>query len=371
MVYLYSVVIIIAVLIFLFFALAKIAKMYDEKKTEKHVLAFIKNNPDKASMYVYVNGKTIVDYGAERKMPLASTVKIMIAIEYAKQVASKKVEPHTMVSLHEIDRYYIPNRDGGAHPNWLKSLHIEQVTPDSFIPLQEIVRGMIAYSSNANTEYLIDYLGLERINKTIQELHLNFHDPLFPISSAMLISSYLNDKQKRSRKQLHQYIQQMSSKEYSLHACDIHNLLKNDLSKELVTNFTRSSSFDRKLQQIKSSKLPSSTAKDYATLLKRIHQDDELFTAPIRDTIRSIMDRPLAPHSKFAYLGSKGGSTISILNEALYSKDLEGNTLDMALFIDDPSGLDNMWLRHKIDLFLHKFLVDLTFRQKVLDTLTS
>jgi D-alanyl-D-alanine carboxypeptidase len=103
--------------------------------------------------------------------------------------------------------------------------------------------------------------------------------------------------------------------------------------------------------------------------MKRLHHEDGLSTAQICETVRTIMNRKLEPHSQFSYLGNKGGSTIFILNEALYSKDIHGNTFDMALFIDDYSGTDHPWLSQKIDLFLQQFLVDPAFRQKVADTL--
>lgn len=368
MTYLYIAAIAIVVIVTAYFGWAAALKKRDEKKTEEHVLAFIKNNPDKASMYAYVNGNTFIDYQSHRNMPLASTVKIMIAIEYAKQVTSNKIDANERVPLNHLDKYYIPNTDGNAHPSWLTFLP-SQAASDGCVSIHEVVCGMIAFSSNANMEYLIDYLGLDNINRTIEQLQLDYHDPLFFLSSSFLLPFYMKEKEKWKRKELNNRIKQMPYKKYMEHAQDIQHFLKHASPTERSSAFHRFTRANLELQRIMSCKLPCSTTKDYATLMKRLHLGDGLCTAQICEMVRTIMNRKLSPHSKFSYLGSKGGSTISIYNDALFSKDIDGNTFDLALFFHDFSEADEMWLNKKIDLFLHKFLVDPAFRQKVADTL--
>ena len=41
--------------------------------------------------------------------------KIVIAIEYAKQVAEGKIRKDEKISLKELEKYYVKNTDGGAH----------------------------------------------------------------------------------------------------------------------------------------------------------------------------------------------------------------------------------------------------------------
>lgn len=52
--------------------------------------------------------------------------------------------------------------------------------------LEEVAKGMIRFSSNANAGYLQDKLGLERIHGTIAELGLPHHEPLFPLDGELL-----------------------------------------------------------------------------------------------------------------------------------------------------------------------------------------
>ena len=49
------------------------------------ILAFLSAHPDKSSMQLVRNDTVLADFHADRTMPLASTVKIIIAIEYAEQ----------------------------------------------------------------------------------------------------------------------------------------------------------------------------------------------------------------------------------------------------------------------------------------------
>ncbi|MCS6821401.1 MAG: class A beta-lactamase-related serine hydrolase [Microscillaceae bacterium] len=44
----------------------------------------------------------------DKIMPLASTVKIILAIEYAEQSANGQLNPDKMVSINELDKFYIP-----------------------------------------------------------------------------------------------------------------------------------------------------------------------------------------------------------------------------------------------------------------------
>lgn len=80
------------------------------------MLNFVKDNPGKASLTIIDNGKAIIQYHADRKMPLASVAKILVAVEYAKQAAENKVKPEQMVSLDETNRYYMLKLDGDAQP---------------------------------------------------------------------------------------------------------------------------------------------------------------------------------------------------------------------------------------------------------------
>lgn len=135
---------------------------------ENKVLDFIRSNPDKSAVLIYRNDTLVAAQNVNSMMPLASTVKIIVAIEYADQSAQGLINPDELVLLKDLDKYYVPGTDGGAHSGRLKALSKKGMTGQ--VPVREIVKGMIEYSSNANTEWLQDKLGLKNINNRLKSL---------------------------------------------------------------------------------------------------------------------------------------------------------------------------------------------------------
>ncbi|PGK37926.1 hypothetical protein CN907_15445 [Bacillus anthracis] len=140
-------------------------KEYGNSKEEpNYVLNYIKEHRDDktASLIVKRNGETLTSINENEKLPLASMSKIIIAIEYAKQVAEGKIRKGEQISLKELERYYVKNTDGGAHPAWLADVKAKELVKSGQTSLEEVVKGMIHYSSNANAK---DYMSLmEKIN---------------------------------------------------------------------------------------------------------------------------------------------------------------------------------------------------------------
>ncbi|MDQ0046859.1 beta-lactamase class A [Paenibacillus polymyxa] len=188
-------IILIFVLICILFLL--IAKRQNNKKTEMDVLNFLKENPSKASLYMIKNGMEKICYNSEVKMPLASTVKVIIAIEFVRQVVTKILDEQELVPLEELNKFYIPGSDGNAHHNWIKSIRSNHKGVQGKITLLDITHGMLAYSSNANTEFLMAKMGLDKINENIMKLSLSSHDKIFFFICGIHVSLYPRDRKHR------------------------------------------------------------------------------------------------------------------------------------------------------------------------------
>lgn len=118
---------------------------------------------------VYLNG--------DAPMPLASVSKLITLVAYAEAVAAGELNPLEQVSLAELDRYYLPNFDLGAHQRAINELtqNGEIISPeaDPSVQLEDVAAMMIHYSSNAAADYLQLRLGQERIEQTAIDLGLN------------------------------------------------------------------------------------------------------------------------------------------------------------------------------------------------------
>lgn len=157
------------------------------KKDKYDLLNYFKEHKDKLSITLKENGKDTFALNAEKDFPLASTLKIIIAFNFVKSVTNNNISITDQVELNELERFYIPNTDGGAHPDWKKAINYR-----TEVSLLEIAKGMMQYSSNACTDYLIDRIGVDVINQSIEALKLN-HDKISYLTPPTLLPGYLSD----------------------------------------------------------------------------------------------------------------------------------------------------------------------------------
>lgn len=99
-------------------------------------------------------GQTVF-YNAGAQMPLASVSKLLIFIEYAQRVDTGQIALDERVSVAALERYNLPRTDRGAHDRFMEAYPAGTTT----LPLWDVaVEGMIQYSSNAASDYLLDRL---------------------------------------------------------------------------------------------------------------------------------------------------------------------------------------------------------------------
>ncbi len=325
---------------------------------ENKILNFIKNNPDKSSMLLVRNDTVVASLNIEKVMPLASTVKIILAIEYAEQCAKGQLNSEELVLLSELEKFHVPNTDGGAHKSWLES--IKGKVADGKIPIREVVKGMIKYSSNANTEWLLDRLGIENVNNRLDSLGLKNHTEIYYIVSALFVGKELFPDLKG--KELQKKLTDVSQSEYIAATKKIHQKLLGDtLYKKNIGDF----GMDR--QKIWSDRLPSSTVEDYVSIMKKINSRS-YFSENAQRYLDEVMEYVLEnPANKewLEHCGMKGGSTAFVLTKALYATDRKGNRTEMAYFLNNLSLLENIRLQMSMNEFELKTLANKEFREKV------
>lgn len=326
-----------------------------------YVLNHLKNNPETTSLFVARNGEEIISYQADIVRPLASTVKIPIAIEYAFQVEEGLLDCQQLISLDELNKFYLKGTDGNAHEEWLKDIRANNKVKENQVTLHEIVKGMITYSSNANTEFLLHLLGVSEINKRINSLGLTDHEPIYPMVSPLLIPGYIANES--SKDEIIEALEAMPIERYRELATDLSNRMEaSDID---IESYFYKHPLD--IQKIWSDRLPGASASDYARLLAII-SNDELPTeaaAIMRDVMEWLMEFNEANHDVYAHFGSKGGSTAFILNDALYAEDLDGNKTEIVLFTDQLNLWENIMIGHNMNSFIGNIIGNETYREEV------
>lgn len=339
--------------------------LYKEFKTSnpEYIMEFVKEhaaNGDVA-MSIQYNDENWVNVNENERLPLASTVKIILAITYAQQAAEGKINPKQLVSVADLNKFYLPKTDGGAHEAWLA-----QLPKEDMVPLEEVVKGMIAYSSNANTDYLMDVLGMENINNTLQQLELSKHDVIYPLTSVLYIPSQLMQEQNLSSKELVEAMQAMDMEEYRNRAIAIyHQWQTAPLSKEEKEQLLKTLSMD--IQKVWSDRLPASTTKDYVAIMEKLN-NKSYFSEEVYQYLDPVMEQLMespANRELFKHAGQKGGSTAFVLTIAMYAMDQKQNRTELAFFANNLSVLEQAKLERNLNSFQLKFLTEEAFREKV------
>ena len=333
-----------------------------------YVLKRLKEHPQNSSFYLAENGKVVVAYESAVKRPLASTVKILVALEYAMQVEENRLQKDTLVSLDELSKFYLKNSDGGGHEAWLEAMQQNNSIQHNQVTLHNVAKGMITYSSNANTDYFIHLLGADAINARKNQLELSQHDDVYPIVSALYISDAIQTGE-LSEEELVEKINAMSFEEYSAIAQQLNEKMQTgeiDLRGETLN-------LSSKLQKVWSDRLIGSSANDYGKLLQLISNDELPLVAA--ETMRDLMEWPMQLNeenkNRYAHIGRKGGSTMFVLTNAMYVEDLKGNQFELVYLFDQLNVLESFLLRKNRQSFESKLINEEDYRNKVIEQLVQ
>lgn len=329
-----------------------------------YFIQFIEENKDspRFSMVLQYNQAKLIELRPEEPLPLASTVKIIIAIEYARQAAEGRIDPEMEVELKALNQYYVPKTDGGAHEAWIAHLGLKEESDT--VPVSEIAYGMIAFSSNANTEYLMGLLGLDSIQKLITELDLQYHEPLYPLVSSLFVASDLMKEQQLTKGETLSALKQMDLADYRLAAIQIHNRISSSpLTAEDKQKLSKWLSLD--VQKVWSDRLPRSTTRDYVSIMEKLNSKSYFFNEVHQylDPVMEGLMRDSRNQEWLQHAGQKGGSTMFVLTNAMYATDNEGNTLELAVFMTDLTWKEQAKLSHSLNSFQLKLLTDETVRE--------
>lgn len=135
-------------------------------------------NPDSVGLVAFQVGQETngIYLNANVPMPLASLVKLVHLVAYVEAAEAGELNPLETIPLAEVDRFYLPNFDLGAHRRAVNEMRndgrlIGESNPT--LLLEEIPWMMMRHSSNAASDYLQFRLGQERIEQTARSLGLD------------------------------------------------------------------------------------------------------------------------------------------------------------------------------------------------------
>lgn len=325
------------------------------------IVDFIKKNPNESALYIIKNDTAVVKHNEHVLMPLASTVKLVVAIEFAKQSGAGVFDTAKYVAISELDKFYLPLTDGGAHPAWKKYTSELGLIKNDSVRLIDIARGMIMFSSNANTDFLIGLLGIQNVNSNLKLLNLKDHTPIYPIVSPLFF--YQNPKGKKEEVIL-KSILKMSDSEYAHYAYKMHLAMKAD--NKLKASF-RPMDVTAAMQKMWSDRLPASTVRTYAqlanTLNKRAFLSKDAYGV-LQRVVEFLMENP-NNISFLQHAGMKGGSTSFVLTKCFYATLTDGTRIEIAIFFNNITYREVNKLSAQLNDFELRILTEPNFINEI------
>lgn len=329
-------------------------------KSKEDLLTFVMKNKRDISATMIENEDVVLDWNGDQKTPLASTVKLMVLFHFVKTVSSGDTKLNEKVALSDIERFYIDRTDGGAHTYWLEVNGFSE-----HATILDVAKGMMQFSSNACTDYLIDRLGLEKINDQMKQAGLIEHDELMPLTPMILWSAYVSDHEQDALKQM----SGVSHEQYKSLMSEIFNIMKSDPEhKKILEEKTMEKDLlSFHIQSLLTQKMTKSTTNQYAQFMKRLH--DELLTTEEKSLFSQIVLGEIFKTETDQYLWYKGGATLFVFTGALYRKT-ETSSISLSLFINDPKADNSHWIEEVFNEFILTAAVDQHFRQRLIQAFT-
>jgi len=275
---------------------------------------------------------------ADAQMPLASVVKIVNLIAYANAVTDGQLDPGSWIPVEELDRFYLPGMDLGAHRQALNDLEERSLIarePPS-VPLEEVPMMMIRYSSNAAADYLHMVIGQEKLELTAQELGLDSQTAPCPWIGQFLVMSN-HQRQGNDWLTINELIENPAI--YGLEVMRLTDAYVNDPEFRNDALNSRQRRAQINVQALFSENLNAQAApRDYANLMAMIIRN-ELNTAFSNILVRRVLEWPMvfpANQELFSTVGFKNGSLPGILTVSYYAQRLEdGAQVVVVLFFRD------------------------------------
>ncbi|MDX2137460.1 MAG: serine hydrolase [Chloroflexota bacterium] len=319
-------------------------------------LDFIAAQPDDvAVLCIPSDAAGEIAHNAEVPFALASTFKIIVLAELARQLDAGLIDPDEAVSVSEVDAYWLPATDGGGHPQFISFLGAERETAT----LREIAYGMIRFSSNAAADYLTVRLGYDGYAELYQTLGLEStqfvtgtllglylvlenHETgpadvtaldaeTFAAESTRLTDLFLNDPTWRTF-ELADLGARQTAAQAAVAAGDLALIqAEYDRQAAFVERFgIRGSARD--MLRVMAAAYGGETFSDEAQAL-------------MRGVLNWLMDLNPANREVYSHLGNKGGSWASVLTGTWYAQPIGAEPTLLAVFYRNlPLPLWSNWL---------------------------
>jgi hypothetical protein len=282
-------------------------------------------------------------------MPLASVVKLIHLVAYTERVASGELDPLEFIQLDDLERYYLPGLDLGAHTRAIRELEEQGrlLQGSKAVRLEDVPWMMIRHSSNAATDYLHMRIGQEAIEETALDLGLTTQTAPCPFLGQFLAMSNHTRSPVGGIGAIEAYVAEPES--YGREAMAL-TLIYSDDPSFRQAEISRRGRTSLQIQRMFTENLnPQASARQYASLMAKLAQNG-LSDADSSFWARRYLEWPMqfqANQELFSNLGYKNGTLPGILTTVYYAYPIgDARPTVVALFFRElPNRTYQQWRR--------------------------
>ncbi len=328
------------------------------------VQEFMEQYPDRVSLFLQVEDEAYADQKPNQVLPLASTIKMLLVADAMQMLSRGELDKDLKIPLESLERFHLPGTDGGAHMAWLAGLEQEASAVPELVDFPQLFRGILMYSSNANTEFLIRLMGRERMETLAERWEVDLSTAPYPFVGSILIPQYLQDNEQVPQKDLPSALRALSADGYADLAWAMSDSLAMDEQSAIKENFKLSG---LAAQKVWSERLVGSSARQWADLAFRFNRRSALSPYEQENLIKThefIMQSP-GNQRLYQHAGLKGGSTGFLLSQCAYATTLEGERIELVYFLFNLNPLEVRLLSQKLNDFDAAILSDASAREEL------
>ena len=273
------------------------------------VWCYLRNNPEQYALAAWDVGNESkgVFHDADRAWPLASTMKIIILALACHRLENGEWAENTIIG--DIDLFYLPGTDGGAHSKAVKALGGKITT------LGEALSAMIQFSDNAASDAILFELGKPAVDAEVKQLGV--FEPPHPIAGTMALM-----------------VKNSNSGDTASQAWALTKEIVNNSGLRIELGSQLSKLPLKRLSYMVTSYDNKGSARALGKLIESFYTDQLGLYAHARRRLSWPLhnkDDELA----FRLWGTKGGSLPGVLTSVHFAESLKGNKRIVALFLHD------------------------------------
>ena len=294
------------------------------------VADYIAAHQEDVAVWCGIGGDAMITHNADEPFALASTFKVFVLAEMARQMDVGLIDPDEAVAIADVNAYWLPGTDGGAHDQFLNYLEDAET-----LTLREIAYGMIRFSSNAATDYLITRLNMadEAFSPLFEMLDIeNAQIPDGTLLGLFLVLSNhetglntLTDAEAIAEESAR--LADLFVNDEAWHDAELAYQEEFDVS-DLEAEYERQNTFFNTYGFYGS-------ASDIMKVMTAAYEGDAFSTEArtlMQDTLNWPMDVNPANEAVYSALGMKGGSWAGILTAAWYVQPIDLEPLTLVVF---------------------------------------